>query len=154
MKNNISKTSRFPKIKVLLVSLYLLVGGIFPFNLYANGICERNPAIQHAITRSLDNQRPPSCRNITEAQLQNIKHLDLTDNGLTELSRKDLAGLINLKTLNLSNNYLTSLPEGFLSNCTSLQKVSLGSNKLTSLPEGFLSNCTSLQEVYLDSKIS
>ena len=49
MKNNISKTSRFPKFKVLLVSLYLLVGGIFPFNLYANGICDRNPAVQRNI---------------------------------------------------------------------------------------------------------
>ena len=114
--------------------------------------------------------REQACQNITEEQLQKIKHLNLSYNGLFVLSRKDLAGLINLKILNLSDNRLrsftkevladlanleyidlssndlNSFPEGFLSPCpSSLEYINLSFNDLTSLPEGFLSDCTGLR---------
>ena len=41
------------KLNVLIVSLCFLIGGIFPFNLYANGICDRNPTVQHRIIDAL-----------------------------------------------------------------------------------------------------
>ena len=93
-----------------------------------------------------------SCKNITKAQLQNIKRLDLSSNDLTELSSKDLADLTNLEYLDLLDNDLTFLPEGFLSPCPpTLKIINLNLNDLRVLPEGFLSGCTSLREVHLES---
>ena len=137
---NLSKT--LPTLKVLFVGFYLLIGGVFPFNLYANGICDRNPKVQRSIINEIPESksigmfikrmlRRPVCKGITEAQLQKIKRLNLNNNGLrlTDLSRKDLAGLINLKSIDLRYNLLTSLPEGFLSDSTGLQSVIVSSEK-------------------------
>ena len=107
MKSNSLNTNSgfYCKLNVLIVSLYFLIGGIFPFHLYANGICDRNPTVQRKIIDALTSggfiKRGMVCRDITEAKLREVEYLSLYRSGLTDLSRKDLAGLINLKILHL-----------------------------------------------------
>ena len=111
--NSLNTNSGFYyKLNVSIISLYFLIGGLFPFNLYANGICDRNPIVQRGIIGALTSGgfinikprrfwRRKVCKDIAEAELQKIELLILHRTGLTDLSRKDLAGLINLKILDL-----------------------------------------------------
>ena len=69
-----------------------------------------------------------------QAQLTNLKRLDLDDNQLTSLP-PEIGQLTSLRVLSLSNNQLTSVPAE-IGQLTNLQVLRLYSNQLTSLPAG------------------
>ena len=167
--NSLNTSSGFHcKLKVLFVSLYL--GGIFPFNLYASGICDRSPAVIPRIIEALINEkvvneetlrstgifkrRRRMCEKITEEQLQKIKSLNLDRNYIdyNMISKKDFAGLINLEVLNLRSNRFRYLTTEIFSDLTNLKSIDLSHNHLTFLPEGFLSPYPNLEGIDLSYK--
>lgn len=67
-------------------------------------------------------------------ELNQLKHLDLSNNRLVELPDSLLTGLLQLEVLNLSGNQLESLPP--LGPLSHLLDVYLSNNRLTALPDG------------------
>ncbi len=70
---------------------------------------------------------------ISDAQLEAITSLDLSNAKLRELKPEDFEGLTNLTKLNLSFNKLSSLPRGIFDKLTNLTVLELGANELSSL---------------------
>ena len=118
------------------------------------GICNRVPVVRTAL--ELASGR--NCAVITIADISDVQSLDLSDNGLAELSPGVFNGLTNLQSLNLSNvDSITlqpgALQPGVFNGLTNLQELDLQYNDLTKLPPGVfdgLANLRSLDLQYND----
>ena len=75
--------------------------------------------------------------------------LDLSYNGLTNLTVRVFEGLSSLQRLYLYNNQLTTLPAGVFEGLSSLQGLELGNNQLTTLPAGVFEGLSSLKHLFL-----
>ena len=90
------------------------------------------------------------------AGLKNLSHLDLSNNGLTELMRNTFINMTHLQFLNLSNNRLDELPTGLFDRLTQLKSLDLSGNTITllvCLTTACLSNTDYITylEIYLTS---
>lgn len=82
------------------------------------------------------------------AQIQHLRHLDLSNLNLSELP-PEIALFTGLTRLDLSHNSLTQIPESF-GNLTSLWKLDLSNNKLLELPSS-IGNLNHLLELDLST---
>nr|KAJ0191573.1 hypothetical protein LSAT_V11C800410390 [Lactuca sativa] len=97
------------------------------------------------LSRSLNGRIPE-----TLGRLANLRHLDLSQNGLTGSIPESVTGLRFLQVLDLSENQLTGPIPEFLGNLTQL---ALSSNQLNgSIPES-LGKLAALTELYLESNL-
>ena len=81
--------------------------------------------------------------------LNQIKHMDLSKQGIEELRPETFKLLKKLQSLNLSGNRLTSLPPKIFKHNTELQSLNLSGNRLTSLPPNLLENNSKLYQLEL-----
>ncbi|XP_034100799.1 carboxypeptidase N subunit 2-like [Drosophila albomicans] len=71
------------------------------------------------------------------AGMEQLRELDMSHCGITELSMDAFMGAKQLQLLNLSHNNLTHVPNGLLDEQTQLEMVQLQNNQLTTLPTSF-----------------
>ncbi|SPP85565.1 leucine-rich repeats and immunoglobulin-like domains protein 3 [Drosophila guanche] len=72
------------------------------------------------------------------AGMEQLRELDISQCGVSELSMDAFMGVKRLKFLNLSHNNLTNMPHGLLDDQQRLEEVQLQGNQLKTLPESFL----------------
>ena len=111
------------------------------------GICDRTAQVRTAIVNAVSGIS--DCALITDAHLEDVTALDLSEQGITGLGAGDFAGLTQLWELNLADNSLSSLPAAIFSGLTKLQRLDLTSNRLTSLPDSVFAGLANLYNLKL-----
>ena len=94
-------------------------------------VSERTSQVRDAIVAAIPDAS--SADEITTTHLTTITHLNLRNNGITELQSGDFSGLTGLTSLNLYGNQLSSLPEGIFEGLTVLTSLRLGGNTVDPL---------------------
>ncbi|CAF3832853.1 unnamed protein product, partial [Rotaria sordida] len=82
--------------------------------------------------------------------LENLRHLDLSNNQLNQLNKDLFLKLNHLETLNLSNNLLEDLPPFSPENNKKLAIINLSNNQLQTLPD-FPQQLENLSQIDLSS---
>ena len=111
------------------------------------GICDRTVQVRTAILGAVSGVT--DCAFITDAHLEDIRELVLTEKGITSLKANDFAGLANLHSLYLGHNSLTTLPDGVFAGLTKLRYLDLRTNSLTTLPDAVFAGLANLNELSL-----
>ena len=109
-------------------------------------VSQRTPQVRDAIVAAAGVN---SADDVTQAHLDAITNLNLSNKSITSLKVGDFDGLTSLTSLILNNNKLTSLPAGIFDNLTALTTLYLYENQLTSLPAGIFDNLTALTNLSL-----
>ena len=107
------------------------------------GVCDRSPAIRDALRDSLD------CAEVTDVDLADVYHLDLSGRLNGEPRAGDLSGLTGLADIRLNANRLTRLPRGLFSDLASLRVLDLSNNELAYLPDDIFAGLSDLKRLYL-----
>lgn len=109
--------------------------------------CVRSERIRQAI---LDNTPGVgNCSDLTLEHLSSIRKLDLSNQEISLLNKRDFSGLDALSELNLTDNALRSLPSGIFSDLSGLTRLWLANNSLSELEAGVFSDLTKLQSLRL-----
>lgn len=77
-------------------------------------ICNITPQVRISVLNIISQEGKVTCDSVSTQQLASIRHLDLSNSGITSLQPGDFSMLVNLESLNLSNNQLRVLPRGFV----------------------------------------
>ena len=88
-----------------------------PAESLAQNVCDRTTQVRDAIVEAAERD---SCSEVTDADLNAIRSLDLSGKAIAELEAGDFSGLSSLRYLYLQNNELTTLPSGVFSDLTNL----------------------------------
>ena len=112
-----------------------------------NLLNDRTPQVRDAIVAAVPGVS--SSNDVTEAHLNAITELNLSNKSITSLKAGDFSGLSSLRTLYLNDNQLTNLPENVFSGLSSLRDLYLNGNRLTSLPTDLFSGLSSLRQINL-----
>ena len=117
-------------------------------------VCDRTPAVQRAILRSISLipsiSGVTSCEDVSVIHLNRIKLLSLNRSRVGSLQQNDFADLSRLFILFLSENNLSDLPEGIFDGLSGLSTLHLEKNSLTSLPEDVFAGASNLTTLYLE----
>ena len=117
-------------------------------------VCDRTAQVRDAIVLAA---KRSDCSAVTESDLLNISHLDLSREGITALKAGDFDGLVNLVVLDLSSNRITSLPAGVFQDLINLNVLNLSAMNVNTatnvnpLPTGIFANLSNLKELDLSS---
>ena len=124
---------------VFLICVFVSILG-YPVASLAQGVCDRTSQIRDEIVEATEHN---DCALVTSADLDSIRSLDLSGEGIRELRAGDFDGLSSLRYLYLQNNQLTILPPGVFSGLANLgagainaASLDLRGNPLTTLPTG------------------
>uniref|UniRef100_A0A2C9K2Q2 LRRCT domain-containing protein n=1 Tax=Biomphalaria glabrata TaxID=6526 RepID=A0A2C9K2Q2_BIOGL len=79
------------------------------------------------------------------AGLPNLTHIDLSNNGLSELPGCLFRGLDKLHTVVLAGNSLTMLPNNFFTDSKQVEHLDLSYNEMSALPEAIMSDMPKLR---------
>ena len=112
----------------------------------ANG-CVRSEKVREAILSEVPGAE--ACGELTTEHLSSILALDLSNQGIASLTKRDFTGLVSLQQLRLTNNQLSSLPHGVFSDLNGMQQLWLDNNKIRELHADVFSNLTVLRELAL-----
>ena len=109
-------------------------------------VCDRTAAVRDAIVLAA---KRSDCSAVTELDLLNISHLDLSGEGITALKAGDFGGLVNLVELDLTSNRITSLPASVFQDLINLEVLNLSGMNAPHLPTGIFANLSNLKELNL-----
>ena len=109
-------------------------------------VCDRTAAVRDALVLAA---KRSDCSAVTESDLSNISHLDLSGEGITALKAGDFDSLVNLGVLNLTSNRITSLPASVFQDLINLRLLNLAGLNVTHLPTGIFANLSNLNELWL-----
>ena len=109
-------------------------------------VCDRTPQVRDAIVLAA---KRSDCSAVTELDLLNISHLDLSGEGITALKAGDFGGLVNLVELDLTSNRITSLPASVFQDLINLEVLNLSGMNAPHLPTGIFANLSNLKELNL-----
>ena len=112
-------------------------------------LSERTPQVRGAIIAAVPDVN--NADDVTAAHLANIKKLDLSKKGISELKAGDFDGLSALQTIRLTGNQLHTLPTEIFSGLSSLRHLFLDNNQLTNVPEELFDGLSSLRHLYLNN---
>lgn len=105
------------------------------------GVCERTPQVADALVAATE---VASCELVTNALLEQIRELDLSESGIATLGDHDFAGLFALEVLSVRDNRLEKLPVEVFSGLSALTSLDLGANRLQDLPPDIFAALSSL----------
>ena len=114
-------------------------------------ICSRTDEVEAAILDAIT-PRPADCMNVDVNDLATITALTFNGGGtgITELRRRDFAGLTGLTSLTLSDHALTTLPPDIFDGLNALTSLTVTQNdNLATLPEGIFDGLTALETLDL-----
>ena len=111
-------------------------------------VCDRTAAVRDAIVLAA---KRSDCSAVTELDLLNISHLDLSGAGITALKAGDFGNLVNLVVLNLRSNRITSLPASVFQDLINLEVLYLSGMNAPHLPTGIFANLSNLKELDLST---
>lgn len=103
-----------------------------PTGAHGQGVCDRTPQVRDKL---IEITGAPACGQVTTEHLSDVRELDLSESGITELQRHDFSGLRSLYRLRLNDNSLTELPPGIFRGLSSMEILWLHKNSLTALRE-------------------
>ena len=110
-------------------------------------VCDRTVQVRDEIVRRA---RVSDCGAVTEAHLEAIRGLDLSDAGIATLKVGDFSGLTAMESLNLAGTALTTLEPGTFDGLNKLTQLDLGYNDaLTTLEPGTFDGLNSLTQLDL-----
>ena len=110
---------------------------------------DRTPQVRDVIVAAVPDVN--NADDVTAAHLANIKKLDLSKKGISELKAGDFDGLSALQTIRLTGNQLHTLPTEIFSGLSSLRHLFLDNNQLTNVPEELFDGLSSLRHLYLNN---
>ncbi len=115
-------------------------------------VCERTPQVRDAIVAQLG----IPCEKINLDDLNKIKELDLSEEGIRRLHKTDFGGLFSLEVLDLSGNELRSLPEKMFYDICNIRELDLSRNFLGEITDLVLNESHySLRELHIhDNSLS
>ncbi|KAL2084227.1 hypothetical protein ACEWY4_019745 [Coilia grayii] len=87
--------------------------------------------------------------NFSFTRLQNLSHLSLDSNKISDIPSDIFRNLHHLESLNLSTNYLVSLNPGLFQSLNTLKQLILHDNKLQSIPPDIFNGCPELNYLTL-----
>ena len=109
------------------------------------GVCARTPAVSAEIVSRLPEHDLAGCAEVTEAHLQDVTYLGLSNRGIRRLQSGDFAGLPNLETIGLEGNQLTELPPDIFAGLARLRFLRLSRNQFSSLPPDIFAGLSNLE---------
>ena len=111
-------------------------------------VCDRTAAVRDALVLAA---KRSDCSAVTELDILNISHLDLSGQGITALKAGDFDNLVNLVVLNLRSNRITSLPASVFHDLINLEVLHLAGMNAPHLPTGIFANLSNLKELDLST---
>ena len=114
------------------------------------GVCDRHPAVRAAIVLAVS--AASTCADVTDSQVNAIRALDLSGEGIAGLRKADFEGLTGLTELDLSGNALDHLPVDLFEHLDpSLLTLKLNGNPLGALPAGVFDGLTGIRTLELSN---
>ncbi len=114
------------------------------------GVCDRHPAVRAAIVLAVS--AASTCADVTDSQVNAIRALDLSGEGIAGLRKEDFEGLTGLTELDLSGNALDHLPVDLFEHLDpSLLTLKLNGNPLGALPAGVFDGLTGVRTLELSN---
>ena len=112
------------------------------------GVCDRHPAVRDAIVAAVS--AASTCADVTDSQVNAIRALDLSGEGIDSLHKGDFEGLTGLAELDLSGNVLDHLPGDLFEPLDfSMRTLKLNGNPLGALPAGVFDGLTGVKTLDL-----